>query len=271
MKSLRLMCVLAHPDDESLGTGGILAKYAVEGVGTYLLTATRGEQGWFGPEDEYPGPEALGAIREQELRNAAAVLGLQEVVFLNYCDGELDRAGTDEVVGKIVTHLRRVRPHVVVTFDPFGAYGHPDHVAICQFATAAVVAAADPAYAGGFGQPYRVAKLYYFVATRARLAAYQAAFGELVMHVDGAERHGVGWVPWAITTQVDTAAYWQQVWQAISCHRSQLPGYEALRNLPEAQQLALWASESFYRAYSLVNGGREPERDLFAGLRDGQA
>lgn len=60
--ALRLMCILAHPDDESLGTGAILAKYASEGVRSYLLTATRGERGWFGPEDAYPGREALASI-----------------------------------------------------------------------------------------------------------------------------------------------------------------------------------------------------------------
>ena len=62
--NLKLMCVLAHPDDESLGTGGILARYAAEGIETYLVTATRGERGWFGDSEEYPGPEALGKIRE---------------------------------------------------------------------------------------------------------------------------------------------------------------------------------------------------------------
>ena len=75
-EGLRLLCVLAHPDDESLGNGGILAKYASEGIATYLVTATRGEQGWFGDEAENPGPEALGRIREEELRCAAGVLGI---------------------------------------------------------------------------------------------------------------------------------------------------------------------------------------------------
>ena len=61
-KQLKLMCILAHPDDESLGTGGILAKYAAEGVETYLVTATRGQRGWFGPEEDYPGPESLERV-----------------------------------------------------------------------------------------------------------------------------------------------------------------------------------------------------------------
>ena len=115
---LKLMCILAHPDDESLGTGGILAKYAAEGVETYLVTATRGERGWFGDEAEYPGLEELGRIREAELLDAAKVLGLQEVTFLDYVDGDLDQADPVEAINKIVGHLRRVRPHVVATFDP---------------------------------------------------------------------------------------------------------------------------------------------------------
>src|SRR4051812_28058108 len=92
MKSedLRLMCVLAHPDDESLGTGGVLAKCAAEGVATYLLTATRGERGRFGNADESPGPEIVGKARAAELIAAAAELGLRDVRFLDYPDGGLD-------------------------------------------------------------------------------------------------------------------------------------------------------------------------------------
>ena len=86
---LRLMCVLAHPDDESLGTGGVLAKYAAEGVTTYLVTATRGERGRFGDSTESPGPEIVGKAREAELLAAARELGLREVRFLDYPDGAL--------------------------------------------------------------------------------------------------------------------------------------------------------------------------------------
>src|SRR6516164_5976339 len=121
--NLKLMCILAHPDDESLGTGGILAKYAAEGVETYLVTATRGERGWYGKKEDYPGAEELGKIREAELRAAAKVLGIRSVDFLNYIDGELDQAHPTEVIAKIVEHLRHVKPDVVVTFGPDGAYG----------------------------------------------------------------------------------------------------------------------------------------------------
>ena len=265
---LGLMCILAHPDDEALGTGGILARYAAEGVATSLVIATRGERGWQGNAADYPGPHALGQRREAELRAAAGVLGLGEVSFLNYQDGELDQADPVEVIGQLVAHLRRVRPDVVVTFDPTGLYGHPDHIAISQLTTAAIVASADPSYAGPSALPtHRVAKLYYLAASRNLLAAYQEAFGDLVMAVDGIERRAAGWADWAITTRVDTTAYWQQVWQAVSCHQSQLPAYQMLRDLPDEHHHHLWGTQTFYRAFSLVNGGRAIEHDLFEGLR----
>src|SRR5215218_9097255 len=100
-EQLKLMCVLAHPDDESLGTGGTLARYAAEGVETYLLTATRGERGWFGAPDQNPGLAELGRIREAELRAAGRALGLREVAFLDYVDGDLDRADPAEAVARV--------------------------------------------------------------------------------------------------------------------------------------------------------------------------
>lgn len=269
---LKLMACLAHPDDESLGTGGILARYAAEGVLTTLVTATRGERGWFGRPEAYPGPEALGRQRTAELLAAAQVLGLRRVRLLDYGDGELDRAEPAVVIRQLVDELRRERPHVVVTFDPHGYYGHPDHIAIAQFTAAALVAAADPDFAGESGRPaHRTAKLYYLAPGAGQQAAYQAAFGELAMTIDGVVRRATPWAEWAITTRVDTAAHWPRVWQAVACHRSQLPGYQVLRDLPAEHHQNLWGSQTFYRAFSLVNGGRTLEHDLFAGLRTEKA
>src|SRR3954462_4926826 len=103
---LRLMCVLAHPDDESLGTGGTLARYAAEGVATYLVTATRGERGRF-HDQEWPGAEIVAKTRESELRAAAAELGIREVRFLDYPDGALESVDAVEAIGRIAGHLRR--------------------------------------------------------------------------------------------------------------------------------------------------------------------
>jgi LmbE family N-acetylglucosaminyl deacetylase len=267
MTTRRLMCVLAHPDDESLGTGGTLAKYAHEGVETYLLTATRGERGWSGTPETNPGLEALGKIREGELRAAATELGVRHLDFLDYIDGDLDQANPAQAIAAIALHIRQAQPQVVVTFGHDGIYGHPDHIAICQFTTAALVAAADPDYGAARDQkPHRVAKLYYMVASVNRITAYQRAFGDLVMMIDDVERRGVGWPDWAVTTRLDTTAYWQQVWRAIECHQTQLPNYQTLKNLPEADHQYLWGNQEYYRAMSLVNGGRQLERDLFEGL-----
>jgi LmbE family N-acetylglucosaminyl deacetylase len=268
------MAVLAHPDDESLGVGGTLAKYASEGVEVFLLTATRGDAGRYRghrPGDsQHPGPAMLATIREAELRAAAAVLGVREVSLLDYHDRYLDAASPRQAVETIASHLRRLRPDVVVTFGPDGAYGHPDHIAISQFTTGAVMAAADPAFcADGHGAatpPHSVAKLYYIAWPAATWAAYEAAVGTLVSTVDGVERHAIPWPDWAITTVIDTRAFWTTVSQAISCHDSQVAAYARLKELPPEHGQALWGSQSFYRVLSTVNGGRAREDDLFEGI-----
>jgi LmbE family N-acetylglucosaminyl deacetylase len=270
--STKLMCVLAHPDDESLGTGGTLARYANEGIETYLVTATRGERGRFGDAKESPGPEVVGKVREAELLAAAKELGLREVKFLDYQDGDLDRADPCEVVRKIVEHLRRVKPHVVVTFGPEGAYGHPDHIAISQQTTAAVVCAADPNYSTQENQSpecetHRVSKLYYIAWRKDKWAAYQAALRSLKVRVDGVERQVTPWPDWAVTTVVETGRFWPVVWRAVSCHKTQMAIYRKLEHLPEEHHRSLWGTQEYYRVFSVVNGGRQPEADLFEGLR----
>ena len=252
------MCVLAHPDDESLGTGGVLARYAREGVGTYVVTATRGERGRFDDKGTRPGLEVVGRTREAELRAAARELGVREVALLDYVDGELDSADPMEASEKIAGHIRRVRPQVVVTFDAFGAYGHPDHIAIAQFAAAAIVQAADT---------HRVSKFYYFVNGERKWAAYQSAFKALSSTVDGAVRVATAWPDWAITTKVDARHVWQTVWRAVQCHQTQMSIYKNVGNLTEDDQKVIWGTGEFFRVFSLVNGGRTTETDLFEGIR----
>lgn len=266
--SLRLLCVTAHPDDESLGVGGTLAKYANEGIDTYLVTATRGERGRFGDQGESPGLDVVGRTREAELRRAASVLKVRGLHFLDYCDGNLDQANPEEAIGRIVNHLRRLKPHVVITFAPEGAYGHPDHIAISQFTTAALVCAADPSYDSDSRHPsHRVAKLYYMAWSEEKWAGYQAAFKDLKVSVDGEDRRATPWPYWAITTSIDTRQYWSTVWKAVKCHQTQMAIYGKLELLSEKHHRALWGSQEFYRTFSLVNGGRQKESDLFEGLR----
>ena len=268
------MAVLAHPDDECLGVGGTLAKYAADGADVFLLTATRGDKGRYRglrPEDnQHPGPLALASIREAELRAAASVLGVREVSLLDYYDQLLDRVDPREATSAIARHIRRIKPDVVVTFPPDGAYGHPDHIAISQFTTAAVVAAADSAFSSDGNpaeHPHTVSKLYYIAWPESAWKAFQAAFRELVSTVDGVRRQAVPWPDWAITTVIDTRTFWSQVWQATSCHESQVAAYERLNHLSPDDHEALWGRQSFYRVFSTVNGGRARETDLFEGIR----
>jgi LmbE family N-acetylglucosaminyl deacetylase len=259
------MGVLAHRDDESLGIGGTLAKYAGEGVETYhLVTATRGERGRFGKSGEKPSPDVVGRVREAELREAARVLGVREVRFLDYYDGDLDQVNVTEAVARIADHLRRVKPYVVITFGPEGAYGHPDHIAISQLATAAVVAAAGE---NGSSQPHRVSKLYYMEWSRQKWEAYQTALRGLTSKVDGIERKSSPWPDWALTTVIDTSQFCPTVWKAVSCHKTQMSIYKSLEHLSAENHKAIWGRQEFYRAFSLVNGGRARESDLFEGLR----
>jgi LmbE family N-acetylglucosaminyl deacetylase len=266
------MAVLAHPDDESLGVGGTLAKYAADGVDVFLVTATQGDAGRYRGhprgDDRHPGRAGLAAIREAELRAAAQVLGIRDVTVFDYPDQELDRASPPEVVGRIVAEIRKVRPDVVVTFGPDGAYGHPDHIAISQFTTAALVAAADPRWGGadGVAAPHAVPKLYYIAWPESTWRAYQSAVRTLSATVDGVERHATPWPDWAITTMVDTRDMWPTVWRAVACHDSQLAAYERLRDLAPDHHRTLWGTQSFYRVYSTVNGGRARETDLFEGV-----
>ena len=272
MPHLKLMAVLAHPDDESLGFGGVLARYADEGVETSLVTATKGQSGRFRGHarnaPEQPGEDALAAIREAELRAAARTLGISDLSILDYHDQFLDQADARDAIRQIAFHIRRVRPHVVLTFAPDGSYGHPDHIAISQFTSSAAVAAADVAFDAGVRETYAVSKLCYLAWPSSTWAAYEEAFRKLASTVDGVERQATPWPGWALTTVIDTRRWWPTVWRAVSCHESQVTAYAKLKDVSEGSHEALWGWQSFYRTLSLVNGGRERETYLFAGLRD---
>jgi LmbE family N-acetylglucosaminyl deacetylase len=266
---LRLLAVFAHPDDESMGMGGTLAKYAAEGVETYLVCATRGERGWFGSEEQNPGPGALGEIRARELENATRELGMKRPYFLDYIDGELDRAKPSEAIGKIATHIRRIRPQVVVTFPPDGNYGHPDHIAVGQFTNAAVLCAADSSYEDMENlAPHRVSKLYYMVDSEDFINLIAPFIGDMTFPVDDQTRGEVAWQDWMITTRIEMADHCHTAWRAIQCHQSQLATLGLLAEMHEDAGVAVLALQgTFYRAFSMVNGGRKIEDDLFEGIR----
>jgi LmbE family N-acetylglucosaminyl deacetylase len=264
----RLLVSFAHPDDESMGMGGTLAKYAAQGVETYCLCATRGERGWFGPEEQNPGPERLGQLRTQELESAVRELSMAGLEFLGYIDGEVDQADPQEIIGKIVLHIRSILPQVVVTFPPDGNYGHPDHIAIGQFTSAAIVCAADASYKDAERLPaYRVQKLYYMVDSENFINLVAPYMEDMSFPVDDQLRGEVAWKEWMVTTRIEMAEYCRTAWRAIQCHQSQLPSLGALAGMHEDAAAAVLAMQgTFYRAFSSVNGGRKVETDLFEGI-----
>jgi LmbE family N-acetylglucosaminyl deacetylase len=131
-------------------------------------------------------------------------------------------------------------------------------VAISQLTTAAIVRAADR---------FRVSKLYYLAWDAATWRAYQAAFKTLTSTVDGVQRQATAIPDWAITTRIDTTKVAETAWQAVQCHRTQISIYRNLAHLSADDHRALWGEQDFYRVFSLVNGGRTRESDLFEGLR----
>lgn len=267
--SLKLLAIFPHPDDETLGMGSTLARYAAQGVETYLLCATCGERGWFDSEGPDPGLEEVGRIREAELRCAGEQLGLHDVSFLGYIDGHVDQADPEEIIGRLVAHIRRIKPHVVVTFGPDGAYGHPDHIALSQFASGALLCAADRNFVDANVQPpHRVLKFYYMIDSMDVVRVSNESFGGISLEVDGVTRYHVGWEDWQITTRLDNHAYLEQVRTAMLCHKSQIPGYHPIDQWPVEELEKIFGTGHFYRVFSLVNGGRTVETDLFEGLRE---
>ena len=171
-----LLSVLAHPDDESFGMGGTLAKYAEDGTDVHLICATRGEAGEVAPEflEEQL---SIAHLREMELRCAVDKLGLKEVKLLDYRDsgmsGSADNtnpealinATVDQVAKEIAEYIRLIEPQVILTFDPIGGYKHPDHIFIHQAATKAFYLAGDPTFKSSY-PPYKPGRLYYHTIPR---------------------------------------------------------------------------------------------------------
>jgi len=172
----KILSVLAHPDDESFGMGGTLAKYAASEVEVHLICATRGEAGEVDPE-YLEGYSSIAELRVDELNCAVKELGIEPVRLLEYRDsgmtGSADNdnpralinAPLDQVAGEIADIIREVKPQVVLTFDPIGGYRHPDHIFIHEAATKAFVLAGDQSYEGSH-PPYQPSRLYYHTIPR---------------------------------------------------------------------------------------------------------
>jgi LmbE family N-acetylglucosaminyl deacetylase len=282
---LTLMAVFAHPDDESFGSGGTLARYGADpDVRVVLVCATRGEAGEIS-DPQLATPERLGEAREQELRCACRILGIDALYFLDYRDSgmagtpenqdprALAMADPDEVVGKIAAHIRRERPDVVVTFDETGGYGHPDHVAVHYHTKVAIAAAADPArYAGQIEaglEPHQARKLYYTAIPRRFFRALVEKMRELGMEIP--ERYlqrqdNFGLSDEACTTDINVHDFWDLKRAAVQCHATQLQPDNFFALLPPDLMRQLQAWECFQLAETTV-GSDEGSHDLFSGLR----
>src|SRR5689334_21303821 len=186
MTDRRMLLVHAHPDDETIGTGATMAKYAAEGAHVALVTCTLGEEGEvIPPELAHLSGDSLGQHRIGELAAACAALGVTDHRFLggpgrwrdsgmmgtpqNDRPGCFWRADLDEATRVLVDVIREVRPQVVVTYDARGGYGHPDHIQAHRVTLAAMASAADPAYGGG--EPWDVDRLFFTAVPRSALQA----------------------------------------------------------------------------------------------------
>ena len=250
--NLRLLAVFAHPDDESFGAGGTLARYAAEGVEVHLVCATRGEEGTVG-DPPLCRQEELGSLRELELRAACSVLGVRTLRLLGCVDGQLDACPRSAVVGEVVAAIRELRPQVVITFGPDGISGHPDHVAIGLAATEAVVAASDPtAYpeqlAAGL-QPWAVGKLYYLARSRSTAITCEGA---------GTEADEL-----LATVRMDAADRVVAKLEAMRRHRSQCQAFDRMPELELRQRVRY---ECFKRAMPATRSSMDREQDLFQGI-----
>jgi LmbE family N-acetylglucosaminyl deacetylase len=260
----RLLAVLAHPDDESLGFGGTLARYAAAGADVRVLTATRGEAGRHG-DGPHPGKPEVGRLREAELRAACDVLGVREVSVGGFPDGGLYEVPLSDALAWLVPEILRIRPDVVLTFGPDGAYGHPDHIAVGQWALAAAVHAAAPeaTEASGDTASHHTRRLYHLAWPGDVWAAYQAAFRTLTYTFRGVARQAVPWPDWAITTRIDATEWSERVWRAVQCHRTQMTIYDRLEALDDDQRATLFGRQSFCRMLDLHGVALAEETDLF--------
>ena len=275
--SLTLLAVHAHPDDESIGTGGILAKYEALGIMTVVVFCTRGEVGDIqNPDFIPPSPEMdITEIRQRELDRALQVLRVGSARFLGYRDSGMAgtpannhpeafaRANPEKASGELVTIIRKIHPQVVVTYNEKGTYGHPDHIMANRITQLAFESAGNPHYIDPEGlPPWKPSKLYYTAISRTRIR----------MMVQLARERGetlpfdpeiLGTPDEKITTTIDIRKFLDQKLRAIFCHESQFGPNSFFRRIPEE-----WKEEVFgYEHFECIRGCKGgKETDLFQGI-----
>ncbi|MCH8338033.1 MAG: PIG-L family deacetylase [Chloroflexi bacterium] len=280
-----MLAILAHPDDETFGLGGTLALYAKRGVAVHLICATRGEAGTVSPEflERY---SSIADLRVAELNCAAEQLRLEKVHFLDYRDSgmvgtednehpnALTQAPLEEVVATLVGYIRRLRPQVVITFDPVGGYGHPDHIAVHKATVKAYEAAADPELFPDAGSPFQSQKLYFstfsfrFIKPTLALLRLFGRDPRRWGRNEDMDLTEIFQTRFPVNAKVNYRKVADQKRRALACHASQLDMGPSSRGLLGA---LFWLNragtvETFMRADPQVSDGRV-ERDLFQGIR----
>ena len=247
-----LVCFHAHPDDEAIATGGVMARAADEGHRVVLVVATRGEVGEVAPGFLAPGEE-LWERRVAEVHAAAAVLGIARVEFLGYRDsgmidtadndhpGSFWRAEIDDAAGKLAAILTEEHADVLTVYDDFGGYGHPDHIQVHRVGVRAAELAATPrVYEATIDQDEMRTRLEQALATGTDPMLVEMAQGMLA---DGGPRMGV---PAArITTRVDVSRWVDRKRLALSLHASQVPPDSWWMTTPEEEFATMFGTECF--------------------------
>lgn len=248
-----LLCVHAHPDDEALGTGGVLARCVAGGGRAGVVTCT-----W-----------AEGTRRAGELARSLAILGAGEPRLLGYADARYAAsapggarfvdAPLDEAVGRVVAHIREFRPDAVVTYDAYGTSGHPDHIHVHRVTLAAVEAAGWGQLYPEAGEPWRVGALYLQTLPRSVVAAVwpqlfgAASPGARAGAGDGPALPGVPDEEIGVTVDVaavDVSAWYERKWAAIEAHESEAErgaGAAKFAKPPEELRRRLLGTEWFIR------------------------
>lgn len=285
MDQLTLLCVHPHPDDEAIACGGVLARYAAEGVHTHVVTCTGGEAGENLAGIDL-GDQDLPTHRRREMADAVAALGIAGHTWLGYRDSGM--AGTDDNVhpeafaavdlyeeaARLARIVRDVRPHVVVSDDEHGTYGHPDHVRAHQVTERAVAMAADTWWDTG-QEPWQVAKRYVHTISRERMwKLHEALTGQGLASPFGEEPFsGPDDLPFGspdelVTTRVDVGDWLERKQAGMRAHRSQIGDDSFFFNVPDEMVTAGFGVEEFVLiAGQPVVGADGLEDDLFAGLR----
>jgi mycothiol S-conjugate amidase len=288
-EQLRLLTVHAHPDDESSKGAGTIAKYHDEGAHSVLVCCTGGEAGdILNPAMDTPEVKAdIANVRRSELETAAEILGYDELVWLGYRDSGMPdspenadprsfaAAPLDEAVERLVTIIRRARPHVVVTYpDEQSRYPHPDHLRVHEISDIAFDAAGDPERFPDAGEPWQPLKLYYTTWSRDRIVAMHEKMLEL-----GLESPYARWFeqspddpppppPPPVTTRIEVGAYYGYRKGALLAHATQIdPQSPFWFALPDDVAAGVYPYDDYTLARSLVDS-EPPEDDLFAGVRE---